>query len=92
MPFPLSKVYNKFLMFSNEMVEQKVSPDPRSSQTHNKHVPLSVFRSRHCTPLSAGGGGARMIFSCFPKERVNEVMKPSGRTLVVIYYIHLSYL
>lgn len=33
-----------------------------------------------------------MIFSCFPKERVNEVMKPSGRTLVVIYYIHLSYL
>ena len=66
--------------------------DPQRFQAHNKNVYLFIFRSNHCTPLPAGEWVAGISFNCFPKERVNEVIKPSGRPSAVIYYIHLSYL
>lgn len=66
--------------------------DPQSFQAYNKSVYLFIFRSNHDTPLLAGEWVVGISFNCFPKDRVNEVLKPSGRPSSVIYYIHLSYL
>lgn len=63
---------------------------PQSFQAHNKHVYLFIFRSDHCTLLLAGEWMTEIPFNCFPKESVNEVIKPSGRPSAVIYYIHLA--
>lgn len=82
-------------MFSNKMVEREVSPGSPMLLEHNKHVYLFIFRSNYYTNiyiLLLTERVAAILFHYFLKERINEVIKPTGRPSAVIYYIYLAYL
>lgn len=83
--FPSARCTINSLCFQIKWWSRECLQDPQRFQAHNKNVYLFIFRSNHCTPLPAGEWIAGISFNCFPKERVNEVIKPSGWPSVVIY-------